>query len=175
MTEVPFLASGNETLALRWMGHSPSDEITAMLAVNRARSWTEFRAAVDGFAVTRPEHAYADSSGHIGRLMAVHLPRRLGDISDDMAINPRTGDGWDAPITSADLPCLADPPEGFITSANERPPDGNPFVGRHSRHPIESDVWIISWQQRTQCRSHARRGFSAMRTGMPRSPNAVSC
>ena len=39
VTDVPLLAAGNETLALRWMGHRPSDEITAMLAANRARNW----------------------------------------------------------------------------------------------------------------------------------------
>jgi hypothetical protein len=39
-----------ERLALRWIGHRPSDEMTAMLAVNRARDWDEFRHALADFA-----------------------------------------------------------------------------------------------------------------------------
>lgn len=135
VTDVPFLAAGNETLALRWMGHRPSDEISAMLAANRARNWTEFRAAFVGFAVPGQNMLCANSSGRIGQLMAVHLPRRLGVTSDDMAIQPWSADDWDAPMTGAELPCIADPPGGFITSANERPPDVGPFVGRHFSPP----------------------------------------
>jgi penicillin amidase len=135
VTDVPSLAAANETLALRWMGHRPSDEITAMLAVNRARNWAEFRTAVDGFAVPGQNMLYADSSGHIGRLMAVHAPRRRAAMSDDMAIQPGTGDDWDASMTSLELPWAVDPPEGFITSAYERPPDGSPFIGRHFSPP----------------------------------------
>ncbi len=130
VTDVPILGALNDTLALRWMGHRPSDEITAMLAVNRARSWPDFRAALDGFAVPGQNMLCADVSGHIGRLMAVHLPRRPHAVPEDLAINPGAADGRDPLMTSRQLPCLGDPPEGFITSANERPPDGSPFIGR---------------------------------------------
>lgn len=131
VTDVPLLAAGDETLALRWMGHRPSDEITAMVAANRARNRDEFRAALAGFALPGQNMLCADSSGRIGRLMAVHLPRRRDATSEDMVIRPSSGDDWDAPITGAELPWIADPPAGFITSANERPPEGSPFVGRH--------------------------------------------
>ena len=134
VTDVPLLSARKEMLALRWMGHRPSDEITAMLAVNRARSWSEFRMALESFAVPGQNMLCADVSGHIGRLMAVHLPRRT-QISDDMATQPEADDGWDASMTSAALPCLADPADGFIASANERPPDGSPFIGRHFSPP----------------------------------------
>jgi penicillin amidase len=135
VTDVPLLAAGNETLALRWMGHRPSDEITAMLAVNRARSWADFRAALDGFAVPGQNMLYADISGHIGRLMAAHLPRRIKAPTHDMAMLPGDGEAWDRPMTGAELPCVADPPEGFIASANERPPHRSPFIGQHFSPP----------------------------------------
>jgi penicillin amidase len=34
-------------------------------------------------------------------------------------------------MTSSELPCVVDPPQGFIASANERPPDGSPLIGWH--------------------------------------------
>lgn len=135
VSDIPLLSASGDTLALRWMGHRPSDEITAMLAVNRARNWTEFRAALDGFAVPGQNMLYADESGRIGRLMAVHLPRRGNIPSDDVAVMPEPTDGWDTPVTSSELPCLIDPSQGFITSANERPQEGSPFIGRHFSPP----------------------------------------
>jgi penicillin amidase len=86
VTDIPLLSAGAETLALRWMGHHPSDEITAMLAVNRARNWAEFQASLGGFAVPGQNMLCADSAGRIGRLMAAHLPRRLDVMPDDMAM-----------------------------------------------------------------------------------------
>ena len=105
VTDVPFLSAADETLAPRWTGHHPSDEITAMIAVNRARSWSEFRTALDGgLAVPGQTMLYADTSGHIGRLIAVRVPRRLDPVSDDMVTQPEVGDDWDAPLTSRELP-----------------------------------------------------------------------
>ena len=37
--------------ALRWVGHTASDEMTAMLGINRARDWAGFTGALTGFAV----------------------------------------------------------------------------------------------------------------------------
>jgi penicillin amidase len=132
ITDVPRLSvRENPPLALQWMGHHPSDEITAMLAINRAQGWAEFQAALDGFAVPGQNMTFAAASGHIGRAMAAHLPRRCGGSPDDIAVPPEFSDGWDAPIKSGGLPQIVDPPEGFIASANERPPEGSPFIGQH--------------------------------------------
>lgn len=135
ITDVLMLAAGTEPLALRWMGHRPSDETTAMLAVNRARNWTEFRAALDGFAVPGQNMTYADAAGHIGRGMAVHLPRRSEIDPSDMVVRPGPDNEWNAPMTGSDLLCTADPAEHFLASANERPPPGSPFIGRHFSRP----------------------------------------
>jgi penicillin G amidase len=121
-------------LALRWMGHRVSDEITAMVAVNRARSWGEFRAAIEGFAVPGQNMLYADVSRHIGRLMAVHLPDRRNVVANDISMPPDASYGWDAPISSA-LPSVTDPPEGTIVSANDRPADEAQHIGLHFSPP----------------------------------------
>jgi penicillin amidase len=124
-----------ETLALRWMGHRPSDEVTAMLAVNRARNWDEYRAALDGFSVPGQNMLYADTEGHIGKLMAVHLPRRARFPSDDLVLTLDRQQGWDNPITGGDLPHEFDPAHDFIASANERPPDCGIFIGHQFSRP----------------------------------------
>lgn len=129
VSDVPLLRAGDVTLALRWMGHRASDETTAMLAANRARNWDEFRSAFDDFAVPGQNMLCAEASGQIGRLMAVRVPRRLHRMRDDMVVEPRSDDGWDAPVSSPELPRTLDPAEGFITSANERPRECSALIG----------------------------------------------
>jgi penicillin amidase len=129
VSDLPVFASGNGKLALRWMGHQPSDEFTAMLRVGQARNWDEFRNAFDGYALPGLEMNFADSCGHIGQLMAAKLPRRKNAEPSDIV--SLADDGWDSPMQSADLPSRFDPPEGFVASANARPEDSTPIVGFH--------------------------------------------
>ena len=133
VSDLPAFRSGKGRLALRWMGHEPSDEFTAMLRVGRARNWDEFRNAFGGYALPGLEMNFADSSGHIGQLMAAKLPRRKDAEPSDIVSRPDTG--WDSPIQSAELPSRLDPPEGFVASANARPRDNAPIVGFHFSPP----------------------------------------
>jgi penicillin amidase len=129
VSDVPLLKAGDVTLALRWMGHRASDETTAMLAANRARSWDEFQSAFDDFAVPGQNMLCADRSGRIGWLMAVQVPRRRHRMREDMVVQPGSDDGWDTPVGSRELPATADPAEGFIASANERPQECSALIG----------------------------------------------
>jgi len=118
------------SLALRWVGHRPSDEIGAMLAVNRAQGWREFRAALDGFAVPGQTMVYADAEGHVGKATAAHLPRRpAGSPADLVADIERHTEHWDGLVTSLGLPSECDPARGFVASANDRPPGEGVPVG----------------------------------------------
>ena len=106
-------------VALRWVGHEPSDELTAMLRINRAPSWQEFRTAAELFAVPGQNLLYADSGGHIGKVMAAWLPERAA--IPQALVTPQVDAGWSHLRTSATLPASFDPDQGFIASANERP------------------------------------------------------
>lgn len=112
-----------EVLALRWLGHQPSDEIGAMLAAMRAGNGTEFRAAfADRYSVSAQNMLWADRAGHIGQVLAARLPVRPDGIPDDMissAGDPQAE--WTAYVDAGSLPAAVDPAEGFIASANNRP------------------------------------------------------
>ena len=133
VSDLPAFGSGKERLALRWMGHQPSDEFTAMLRVGRARNWEEFRAAFDGYALPGLEMNFADASGHIGQMMAAKLPRR--NASEPADVVSHANGGWESPIGAAELPAQLDPHEGFVASANARPRDSAPIVGFHFSPP----------------------------------------
>ena len=112
--------------ALRWLGHDASDELTAMLRMNRAKNWQEFHDSFSTFAVPGLNMLYADVHGNIGQVMAVHLPRRANGKPDDLVLDPaREGALWRGKVTSADLPTSYNPRAGFLVSANNRPADAD--------------------------------------------------
>jgi penicillin G amidase len=116
--------------SLRWVGHQPSDEMTAMLGVNRATGWEEFRTALTGFAIPGQTMIYADTAGSVGQVVAAHLPPRP-PAPPDMLTPPEP---W-GPITST-VPDRSrhDPAEGFVASANDSPgglPVGYFFAPSH--------------------------------------------
>ena len=116
-------------LALKWTGHVASDEIGAMLAVSRARSFPEFRAAFDRFAVPGQTMLYADTDGNIGQVMAVQLPSRSGPPADIALDTAEHDAAWGALRTAADLPYSFNPPSGYVASANNRPASTDMPVG----------------------------------------------
>ena len=117
------------TLALRWVGHAPSDEISSLLAINRARDWDGFSRAAEGFAIPGQTFVFAGEDGRVGRRIAAWLPRRAQTAPADLVLAPSQATGWRVFATSSDLPAQYDPPRGFVVSANERPPAAAVPVG----------------------------------------------
>jgi penicillin amidase len=120
ISDAPLLHADGGPLALTWVGHRPSDEISAMLAVNRAQTFEEFRRALAGFAVSGQNMLYADRDGHIGQVMAVHLPRRPNVPPADVVRPPERAADWAELATAVDLPHVLDPSAGFLASANNK-------------------------------------------------------
>lgn len=135
ISDLPWLRSNGATVALRWMGHQVSDEITAMLGVSRARNWPEFRSSLDAFAVPGQNMLYADVRGHVGKVMAAHLPWRHPTAEREFLTVPASDDAWARIATGEDLPSTFDPPSGFVASANERPERSDVIVGHHFSPP----------------------------------------
>jgi penicillin amidase len=116
-------------VALRWIGQDPSDEIGAMLGVNRARNWSEFRAALEGFAIPGQNMVYADVEGNIGKAMAAKLPRRPADSGGALIRPLEQVAAWESFAAGSELPAEANPACGYIASANDRPPPSPTVIG----------------------------------------------
>jgi penicillin amidase len=123
----PFAGGADERLALRWVGHRPSDEITVMLRVGKASNWEEFREAFSGYAIPGLQFNVADISGRVGHVTGARVPKRKVWPPDDLTTAP--GDGWDQLLGSADLPSSYDPIEGFVAAANARADQTRAIIG----------------------------------------------
>jgi penicillin G amidase len=125
----PFAGCSHERLALRWVGHTQSDEISAVLAINRARNIAELQQAAEALAVPGQNLVFADRDGRIGHLRAAWLPRRSAGRPGDLVSPPAAAAAWARLANAADLPAETDPARGFVVSANDRPPVGEVPIG----------------------------------------------
>jgi penicillin amidase len=111
-------------LALRWVGHSFSDEITAMLRAGRAKDWQSFVEALEEFSVPAQNFMYADTHGNIGHVLAAQLPKRSGEKPGDVYIDTALSDkNWETILGTLTLPRILNPAEGYLASANNKPVD----------------------------------------------------
>ncbi len=115
-------------VALQWVGHHPSDEMTALLGAMRAKTWDEFRAALRGFAVPGQTMVAVEAgpAGRAGRMIAAHLPRRENAPMPGLVHAPGTMWALDDLVPGADFFTVGDDP---IASANDRPPETTVPVG----------------------------------------------
>ena len=118
-----FKARPGETVALKWVGHQPSDEVTAFLDAARSSTPDEFRNAFATYAVGAQNMQFADARGNIGQIMATWLPRRTGGpVPSSLVLDPRDPQSqWHGYLRSTDLPHALNPPAGFLASANNPP------------------------------------------------------
>lgn len=125
-----FKGAPDETLALSWTGHLPSDDVGAFLGAMRARDGAQFRQAFASFAVAGQNMLYATAKGEIGQIMAVFLPDRPRSLPSDIVLDPRDPEVcWRGVLTACDLPHVENPREGVLASANNVPTRARVPVG----------------------------------------------
>ena len=115
-----FQADGKR-YALKWTALDPKlNRPDLQYAMNRARNWKEFNAALESFTAPTQNIVYADVDGHIGYHAAGVVPiRKSGDGSVPNDGSTDAGE-WTSYIPIAKLPQLYDPPSGIIVTANQR-------------------------------------------------------
>jgi penicillin amidase len=125
---------GSTGLSMRWTAlDTDVIDLDTFLALNRARNWDEFVAALRGYGGPPQNFTYADTSGHIGYYSAGRIPvRKSGDGS--LPYDGTTNDGeWVGFVPFDDLPHAFDPPSGTVVNANQRiVNDAYPFHLTHN-------------------------------------------
>lgn len=126
---------------LRWVAQdSPSDEVSALVRMGRARDYESFASAITGFRSPEQNVVYADADGNIAYFLAGHVPVRLrGDGTLPTAGWTEEG-RWLRYLSAAELPRALNPPGGVIVTANNRVAgqDYPFFISRHWELPYRA-------------------------------------
>ncbi len=128
----PAPAGRGYAVALAWTALTPNRTMDAILGLDRAQNFTEFREAAALLGAPSQNLVYADVSGNIGYQLPGAIPRR--GRSDGRLPSP----GWDkaydwrGTIPFAELPWVFNPPGGVIVAANQ------PVIGGQYPRPLGS-------------------------------------
>jgi penicillin amidase len=111
-------------MALRWSATyadaGPDRTYEAILALDTAANFEDFRTALALYRAPSQNFVYADVDGHIGYQLPGYVPVRSDPLDrGDRPVEGSTGDGeWLHPIPFAELPWALDPADGWIVTAN---------------------------------------------------------
>ena len=119
-----FNVEADRPIALKWVGHEPTDEFTAFFAAARARTPEAFRDAFASYGISGQNMLFADRAGNIGKIMAVSQPIRAGFPKDDPVLDAADETThWRGFASVKELPWVVNPANGVLASANDRPTD----------------------------------------------------
>ena len=107
-----------DVLAMRWAAQEPSNLMSAIIRLDRAQNYEEFRDALRDWDIPSQNFVYADTDGNI----AYQMPGRVPIRKNGIGIVPSPGwNGeyeWEGWIDYDKLPALFNPEKGYIVTAN---------------------------------------------------------
>ncbi|HEY0737983.1 MAG TPA: penicillin acylase family protein, partial [Herpetosiphonaceae bacterium] len=110
-----------EPLAFKWSMMGENMLFPALLQLNQAQNWEQFRAALRTWRMPGQNFVYADVDGNIGYQMTSQVPIRTEQHSGLVPVPGWTGEyEWQGYIPYDELPSSYNPPQGFITTANNK-------------------------------------------------------
>jgi penicillin amidase len=139
--EPPFQGSALElpegyAVSLSWQTLEPSTLVEAIIGINQATGYEEFRSALAKWDIAGQNVVYADIEGNIAYQSTGEIPiRASGDGS--WPVPGWTGEhDWTGTVPFEDLPRMLNPPRGYIVTANNpvTTPGSEPLFSVDSDH-----------------------------------------
>jgi penicillin amidase len=126
-------------VALSWVGLTPGRTVDAILGINQAQNFDEFREAAALLAAPSQNLVYADVAGNIGYQLPGMVPRR--GQGDGRSPSPGWDEAydWRGMIPFAELPWVYNPPGGVLVAANQ------PVIGGQYPHRLGS-AYSYGWR-----------------------------
>lgn len=131
-------------MALRWVGHDPSNELAALLKLNRAANYNEFMEALAGYHCPGQNFAFASSEGDIAIIHRGKFPLRWKGQGRYVGDGGDPAYQWKEWIPGEHLPQIKNPPRGFVASANQVPVDSTyPYFLNGKYAPFDRSLRIF--------------------------------
>jgi penicillin amidase len=121
----PIMSQDGQTTSVDWMGNAPSADMAALLAVNTASNFAQFKSALAGWHAPTQNFVYADTAGNIGVIAPGYYPQVAAGCTPWL---PMPGSGAcdvTGVIPYQAVPQSYDPPSHLIATDNQRPVSGD--------------------------------------------------
>lgn len=115
--------SPQKAIALRWVAHDSSNILKMWLLLNRAKNYNDYLEAISNFNVPGQNMVFAAKDGDIALWQQANFPLRWKDQGLMLMPGFDSSYLWKGFIPFVDNPHALNPPEGFLSSANQRAAD----------------------------------------------------
>jgi penicillin amidase len=119
----PIFTKEKRPIALKWTLYDPALNTLPLYQLNVASNWTEFSAALGAWCWPTQNVVYADDQGHIAYHAIGRVPLRPGGLMGvpiQIGGKQNAAHEWRGYIPFGAMPGAADPPSGFLATANSR-------------------------------------------------------
>lgn len=125
------VAEDGYEVALAWRALEPATLFEALLGINQASNWDEFRRAASLFDIAPQNLVYADVDGHIGYQATGDIPIRASGDGRYPVPGWTSEYDWVGSIPFEELPTVFDPASDMIVTANQPviEPSDDIFIG----------------------------------------------
>jgi penicillin amidase len=141
-----------DPMALRWTGHDPGSLWEAIVKLNFARNWSDFRAAMRQFNIPSQNFVYADTAGNIGYQMPGSMPLRAAGHTGQTPVDGWTDAyAWQGYVPFDSLPRIYNPARDYIATANQAVTPAEYYdqlaaeLGEGARNPFTPD-WSYGYR-----------------------------
>jgi penicillin G amidase len=117
----PIMTMRGQTTSVDWMGDLPSDDLAAILRVDRADSFASFRGALKQWGAPAENFAYADDRGNIAIIGAGYYPQTPAGSAPWLPMSGTGSSDVTGTIPFDQIPQVYDPPSHVVITANQRP------------------------------------------------------
>ena len=121
-------------VAFSWQTLEPSTLVEAVLQLNLANDYAEFRDAMSKWDIAAQNVVYADVDGNIAYQSTGEIPTRARGDGRYPVPGWTSEYEWTGVVPFDDLPAMFNPPRGYIVTANQmvQRPGTLPFIGADS-------------------------------------------
>lgn len=129
--------------ACRWKAHDPSNELLTFYKLNRAKNYTEYKAAISTFTCPGQNFLFASKTGDVAMTQQGEFPAKWWRQGDFLMPGNDTSYVWQGMIPNAENPQELNAARGYSSSGNQRPVDKT-YPYYMSGGFITTRGWIIN-------------------------------
>ncbi len=119
--EKPFSDAFPAGCALKWGAHAPSAEILTFLALNKAKNYDDYLAALEYFDCPAQNFCYAGNDKTIALRSNGKYPLKWKGQGKYVLDGSEPAHDWAGWVPRDHVPATKNPPRGFVSSANQAP------------------------------------------------------
>lgn len=105
--------------ALKWIAHQPSNDIKTFYELNRAKNYSDYRAALIHYVAPAQNFIFASKENDIAITPNGYFPLKWKGQGKFLLDGSKRANEWQGRVPAEHNPTVKNPPRGFVSSANQ--------------------------------------------------------